>query len=42
MRWLQKNETKAVHLMNTHLLNGVRSLAFDRKVQINDISMAPS
>ena len=37
-----KDEGKAVHLMNAHLLNVEASLAFDRKVPSNDISMALS
>lgn len=37
-----KDEDKAVHLMNAHLLSVERNLAFDRKVPTNDISMALS
>jgi DNA-binding GntR family transcriptional regulator len=37
-----KDEERAVHLMNEHLLNVEKNLAFDRKVPSNDISMALS
>ena len=37
-----KDEGQALHLMNAHLLNVEASLAFDRKVPSNDISMALS
>ena len=37
-----KDEAGAVRLMNEHLLNVERSLAFDRKVPPNDLSMALS
>jgi len=37
-----KDETGAVRLMNEHLLNVERGLAFDRKVPPNDLSMALS
>lgn len=36
------DETRAVQLMTDHLLNVEKSLAFDRKVPSNDISMALS
>jgi DNA-binding GntR family transcriptional regulator len=37
-----KDEALAVRLMNEHLLNVERNLAFDRKVPPNDLSMALS
>lgn len=37
-----KDEERAVHLMNEHLLHVEQNLAFDRKVPTNDISMALS
>ncbi|MES2943739.1 MAG: GntR family transcriptional regulator [Pseudomonadota bacterium] len=37
-----KDEEKAVYLMNEHLLNVEKNLAFDRKIPSNDISMALS
>ncbi|WP_170954643.1 GntR family transcriptional regulator [Polaromonas sp. AER18D-145] len=37
-----RDATRAVELMTEHLLHVEQSLAFDRKVQINDIAMALS